>query len=285
MPMSGESDENKEAPDNHAESETANQSGGSDPQLPPAITPPEPPQAPASSEAPDKEPSKWREKTKLGLEIAGVVILICYTVFTYLQWRQIRRTNDLTQTALKDNGTALDKTLLKMQGQVDAAWASITQSHQQFVMEQRPYLAETNRSTERPTIFSNPNTPGQVQIVWDWHMTNYGKSPANQIIMNQEMSTDGITFIPSYGGSGKAGGKAHDAGGSAPPGSDSFNTIFSAPMQPREANKILNSPSGVAIRVRITYQDLSGTIYETAICTINKAVGAVAYCKNYNYIH
>lgn len=118
--MSGESDENKEAPGNHAESETANQGGGSGPQLPPAIIPHDSPPPPASTEAPDKEPSKWRENTKLGLEIAGVVILICYTVFTYLQWHQIRRTNDLTQTALDGSKDSLGQTLLKMQGQTDA---------------------------------------------------------------------------------------------------------------------------------------------------------------------
>lgn len=107
-------------PADNPEREPPYEGTGAENKLPPIVAPPEPPQAPASTEAPDKEPSKWRENTKLGLEIAGVVILICYTVFTYLQWHQIRRTNDLTKTALDGSKDSLGQTLLKMQGQTDA---------------------------------------------------------------------------------------------------------------------------------------------------------------------
>jgi hypothetical protein len=255
-------------------------------QLPPVTTPPNPPQHPDNLDTTNQNSHEWRENAKFVLQVIGIVLLFVYTVFTVLQWAQIRWTNRLTREALIGSDKALNQTLEKMQAQVNATWASIVQSHQQFGKEQRPYLAETNRSTERPTIFTNPNTPGQVQIVWDWNMTNYGKSPANQIVMDQEMSTDGgVIFFPSYGGSGKAGGKAHDIGGSAPPGYESGDTVLSAPMQTEEASKILNSPSGIAIRVRITYQDLSGTVYETSICRISKNIGAVTICKKSNYIH
>jgi hypothetical protein len=284
--MSGECDENKDAPSNPAENEAADNNGSSGSQLPPVIATPDPPPPPANPNPANQNSHEWRENTKLVLEVIGVVLLLVYTVFTALQWSQIRWTNRLTREALNGSDEALKQTLGKMQAQVNATWASITQSHQQFGMEQRPYLAEKSGSFEKPIVFSNPNTPGKVQIVWSWYMTNYGKSPANQIVMNQEMSTDGgETFFPSYGGSGKVGGKAHDIGGSDPPGYDSFDTVLSAPMQTDEANKILNSPAGVAMRVRITYQDMSGTGYETSICHISGTIGAVTICKQSNYIH
>ena len=119
--MSGESDENKEAPDNHAESETTNQSVDPGPQQPPAIIPPDPPLPPFGGSAAYQEPHERREKTKLVLEVIGGVLLLVYTVFTALQWSQIRWTNRLTDQALKGSGDALSQTLTKMQGQIDAA--------------------------------------------------------------------------------------------------------------------------------------------------------------------
>lgn len=77
------------------------------------------PKLDASKTAP-REASKWREDITLGLEILGLAVLIIYTVFSCLQWLQIRWTNRLTREALDGNNTSLAKTLEKMQGQIDA---------------------------------------------------------------------------------------------------------------------------------------------------------------------
>lgn len=118
--MSGEGDENKDTPGNHAESETASQGGSSDPQLPPAIATPNPPPSPDSTPTPKEKTYERRENAKLFLEAIGVVLLLVYTVFTALQWSQIRWTNRQTAQALKGSGDALSQTLIKMQGQIDA---------------------------------------------------------------------------------------------------------------------------------------------------------------------
>jgi hypothetical protein len=63
---------------------------------------------------------KWRDNIKLVLEISGLLILLIYTVFSGLQWAQIRLTNRLTKEALGDNSQSLNQTLGKMQLQADA---------------------------------------------------------------------------------------------------------------------------------------------------------------------
>lgn len=71
------------------------------------------------------------------------------------------------------------------QQQTQKAALAITQSKDLFVRDTRPYLAQTIRSTSSPQILTNnPDTPGQAQIAWKWSMTNYGKSPANNILLH-----------------------------------------------------------------------------------------------------
>jgi hypothetical protein len=69
---------------------------------------------------PPKNPASGVKNTKLGLEIAGLLVLIVYTVFSALQWLQIRYTNNLTARALDGNDKTLSQTLNKLQGQTDA---------------------------------------------------------------------------------------------------------------------------------------------------------------------
>jgi hypothetical protein len=87
-------------------------------ELPPIANPPQPPPAPPANPPPDKEPSKWRENTKLCLEIFGLAVLCAYTVFSCLQWLQIRWTNRLTREALDGSNSALQQTLGRMEWQI-----------------------------------------------------------------------------------------------------------------------------------------------------------------------
>jgi hypothetical protein len=203
----------------------------------------------------------------------------------FYQGCQARRSADAAYAAIGSSKETLSKTLGRMDGQIAEAKNANAQAKEAFIKDQRPYLAQTNKSTESPQQYSNPKTPGVVQIVWSWHMTNYGKTPANDILISQEMSLGNGIYLPSYGGNGKKGGKAHDLGGSQPPGGESFDTVISAPMKQEDAQKILDSEDGVSFRVKITYRDLSGNSYDSAICMRRTNAGAIAYCKQDNYIH
>lgn len=99
----------------------SNEGGDTGQGLPPAITPPQTPEPPAPQEPAPKKPYKWRRDLKLGIEFLGLAALIVYTVFSILQWLQIRYTNQLTARALDGNKETLDRTLGKMQAQIDTA--------------------------------------------------------------------------------------------------------------------------------------------------------------------
>ena len=64
--------------------------------------------------------SSWRKNTTLVVEVIGLVALVLYTIFSILQWAQIRWTNRLTREALDGSNNTLQQTLQKMQGQTDA---------------------------------------------------------------------------------------------------------------------------------------------------------------------
>lgn len=101
----------------HEASEDVNSSTSN---LPPVFTPLQPPQPPAT---PPHSPAKKYDRHKVitsAVEIVDLSVLIVYTVFSCLQWLQIRWTNRLTREALNDSNTTLQQTLAKMQGQIDA---------------------------------------------------------------------------------------------------------------------------------------------------------------------
>jgi hypothetical protein len=118
--MSLENNEQEHDTSNAGKNEANKKRSESPPQMSPTAPPPDPPQPPSAPPSADNNPSKWRENTKIGLEIFGVLLLFAYTWFTCLQWLQIRWTNRLTREALNDNDKTLSQTLAKLQGQIDA---------------------------------------------------------------------------------------------------------------------------------------------------------------------
>jgi hypothetical protein len=98
MSLEGDSHVNSQAEaGDHKSSNQGNELPG---ELPPTGNQPQsPPPTPADPPS-HQEGSKWRENTKLGLEIVGLAALIIYTIFSILQWAQIRWTNRLTREAL-----------------------------------------------------------------------------------------------------------------------------------------------------------------------------------------
>jgi hypothetical protein len=182
MQIGNHGDENHSTDEGNQE--PAHNGGESNSQLPPTGTAPDPPPSPPGDTRSDENPSKWRENTKLILEILGLIVLIVYTVFSALQWAQIRWTNHLTREALNASNTSLSQTLEKMQGQINEMHRLADETHTanaNFVFSDRPWLAITISITD----FGPNKTPiKEVRIV------NSGKRPA--LITN--FSTDGRYF-------------------------------------------------------------------------------------------
>lgn len=148
MPL--ESNEHDNDASDAGEREASEQKGEARPQVPPIAPPPNPPIAPPASGQPSQQPSNWRENTKTGLEIFGLVVLVAYTVFSCLQWMQIRWTNRLTREALSHSEETLGQTTDKMQGQIDATNR----------LYGKPKSKPQTLTRWRPTLASNLPLPG-----------------------------------------------------------------------------------------------------------------------------
>ncbi len=110
-------------------------------------------------------------------------------------------------------------------------------------------------------------------------MTNYGKTPANNIFFTQEIKLGNEGYVTSYGENGK------DIGSPEAPGGDTFDTVVSRPIKKSEFDRLLTMNDGISIRIVIWYSDADGTTYESGICLSRTNAGSITYCKEGNYIH
>ena len=165
-----------------------------------------------------------------------------------------------------------------MDGQLGEMKTATIQSTTQFRQDERPYIGETSKSTQGPMWHQNPidNTRGQIE--WIWHMTNYGKSPANNVSFTQEMKLAGGEWKPSYGESGPSIGQPQVQG------NDTFDEVISEPMPKKEYERLLGITDGISIRIKIQYAGLDGSPYETGLCLSRTNAGSITYCKQDNYI-
>jgi hypothetical protein len=218
------------------------------------------------------------KRVEMGITALGLAALIVYTIFSIKQWAQIRYTNTLTAKALDSSDKALSQTLIKMQGQIDVASAAVKQSENQFKLDQRPYIVQTAKTTEAPRFVDLPTMPGSGQILWNWHMMNYGKSPANNISYTEEIKLAGHQFVQCHGETKPSIGPPQMTG------DDVFDTVISDPISREEFSRLLGITDGISIRIKIHYTGLDGTNYESGLCLSRTNAGSITYCKNDNYI-
>jgi hypothetical protein len=158
-----------------------------------------------------------------------------------------------------------------------SAQDAIMLARDNFTQDQRPYIWNTNNGLGGPEFVLSPNTiPPTGQIVWNFHYTNYGRSPAYNLIAHSLMRV-GIAqpFRESYGSQG-----VHFIGIPMPPNSEQFGTAVSFPSTTRdEYDRLLRIDNAIAIRVHMEYSDAYGGRYETGICAGRLASSAIKYCE------
>jgi hypothetical protein len=168
---------------------------------------------------------------------------------------------------------------------VSAATAAITankDARDRFQQDQRPYLWVKDPGT--PEFVVNPNTNPQTgQIIWTYHFTNYGRTPAYKVITYKFIRVGKTAeFKESFGFSKATVGE----GVPAPPNVDDFMTVVSeAGISPAKLEQLTKTDEAIAIRLRIEYTDAYGSRYETGVCVHRLANGATQYCREGNYIH
>jgi hypothetical protein len=137
-----------------------------------------------------------------------------------------------------------------------------------FIVDQRPYVSLTN-NLGSPTAVSAPD--GKVVVIWTWHFTNYGKTPANHVTYSHFMRLGNGAFEISNGSKGTA------VGGPVPPTKDDFATVISEEIEPVDFTRYFAADKGISIAGTIDYFDAHGRSYETTFCVAKLSSGAIAY--------
>lgn len=149
-----------------------------------------------------------------------------------------------------------------------------------FIASERPFLWLTN-DFGFPEFKQFPGKPTG-QVTWEWHFTNYGKTPANAVHHHVFMRLGDGKFRPSYGPA------KSDATVPMPPNGYLRHAAVSPPDELTAANyaDLIAKDFGISISGVIEYIDLSGEHYESTFCITKLATGAIRIadptenCKN-----
>lgn len=201
---------------------------------------------------------KFLADPKSWFEVAALITVVIYTVYAGLQVSETHTANNLAGQALR-------------------------QSTEHFRNDQRPYVWFSKDGLGTIEFIRNPNTsPPSGQIVWTFHFTNFGKTPAHDLFTYKAMRIGAENqFRESYGFSLAPRGK----GPPLSPTEDMFHTVVSDPgITPEEYARYLVTDRAIAIQLRFEYRDFYGCWYESHACLQRLASGAIQFCQDENYI-
>lgn len=117
------------------------------------------------------------------------------------------------------------------------------------------------------------------QIVWAWHFTNYGKTPALHVSFHQFMTIENRRE-GSYGVT-----PAGSTGAPLPTSKDDFSSVVSQPgVTPVQFRRLMATDEAIGVSGEITYFGAYGQKYETTFCLRHLAHGAILYCREGNDI-
>jgi hypothetical protein len=163
-----------------------------------------------------------------------------------------------------------------------ALWIQLQDARGNFIKDQRPFIWLTN-NLGSPTFLRPPDSTGpEGYVIWDWHFTNYGKTPARDIHFNHGMQIgdNALAKARDFVGPDKMGAPL-------PPNKDDFSTsFFKTKISPNEFQRLMNTEETIVVYGRFTYTDASGEKYETGFCMYHLKSGPISYCpdQNSNYI-
>jgi hypothetical protein len=150
-------------------------------------------------------------------------------------------------------------------------------ARENFRAEQRPIIWLTN-NLGSPQYVNRTNKPDDGQIAWEWHFTNYGKSPALHLTFHQLMKIED-KIEEGYGY------KEPSVGAPVPTNKEDMAAIVSQPdISAEQFTKLMAAGQGIGISGEITYYDTYGAKYTTTFCLRHLTLGGILYCKEGNDI-
>jgi hypothetical protein len=233
------------------------------------------------SEQTERPEKNFRERLRMSLEIAGVILAAALALLTLFTLRVFRK-----QLWEAQNQTAVfrqqaDQAKQDAAAQLSVAKDALTAEQERFVNEQRPYVWSGITEPNQPAMA--PDQP----VYWNWHYTNYGKTPAvgaagrEQVIWGTHARSQlkKTFFDPIHKPSDKSGVVI-------PPNKDMYSSAHTINNNPTAADIqwIKANNSGVMMIAYWEYFDTSGNLYKSTICLERLASGAVADCGTFTKI-
>jgi hypothetical protein len=148
----------------------------------------------------------------------------------------------------------------------------------QFVDSERPYLWLTDDVGVPRCVRAAMADPSTCQVLWDWHFTNYGKTPALRIHLTKWVKLADGPLVLSLGS--EAFQTPGWSGEPIPPNKVDFTTVVGQPIQNNRYGELVSLENQIEIRGKIHYTDANGGDYESGFC-LRSLHGTVAqFCSN-----
>ena len=154
------------------------------------------------------------------------------------------------------------------------AQTALETARDNFRIEQRPIIWLTN-DLGSPQYINLTKQPASGQIVWEWHFTNYGKSPALHLTFHQSMKIEDKSYIGPL-----------SVGAPVPTNKDDMAEMVSKPnFSMEQFAKLMATEEAIGISGEIIYYDLyEKNKYITTFCLRHLTLGGILYCKEGNDI-
>jgi hypothetical protein len=158
------------------------------------------------------------------------------------------------------------------------AQTALQTARDNFRAEQRPIIWLTN-DLGSPQYFNLANKTDGGQIAWEWHFTNYGRSPARHLTFHHLIKI-GDKVEEGYGYNGQP-----SVGAPVPTNKDDRAAVASKPeISAEQFTKLMATDEAIGISGEISYEDAYGEKYTTMFCLRHLALGGILYCKEGNDI-
>jgi hypothetical protein len=253
----------------------ANQDGTlSVPQMPQTATEIDPSPSPPCDEQACNKNRDWLDYATFGAQIIGIVGLFVYTTVAALQWRTMSKTFSEIQKQTPS--------IIKAAGEATRA---NDDARDRFKQDQRPYIWLTNENGSPKYTPPDPKIGEVGRITWDLKYTNYGRSPAYVLTIDE-----GMEFGENAKDKPRIYSRIIGGGEPSPPNRIDLITayVLKGPDAIREVSQVdfdrfMNIDHGIIAYGRIAYTDAFGGQYETSFCLEHLRNGHTAYCTQGNH--
>ena len=160
-------------------------------------------------------------------------------------------------------------------GQLNQMTESNRLTREQFRLDQRPYIW-LGSNLGSPVLFHDGKNSSDYVAWGPWHYQNYGKAPADNAVMNQQLlfGNDALKQPRVFTGKEKPIAPL-------PPGKDDMSSsISSQKVSATEFQHLMDTDNAIVVFGYFSYTDASGKPYRSDFCFAHLRLGPTIYCPD-----